>query len=144
MSANPDAAEAIDAVGHTALGVARARATESARPDALFDDPYAVGFDPGGFAADAGRRSRDPAAVRRMYNWIVARTVFLDDLVAGATVDQIVLLGAGLDTRALRLPLSAETVVYELDRRQLFDYKEPILAADGGGRPDRGLAESIV
>lgn len=129
VSANPDATAAIDAVGHTALGVARARAAESARPDALFDDPYAAEFDPGGFAGTADRRPRDPAAVLRMYNWIVARTVFLDELVTDAAVDQIVVLGAGLDTRALRLPLPATTVVYELDRNQLFDYKEPILAA---------------
>jgi len=144
MSANPDAAAAIDAVGHTALGVARARAAESARPDAVFDDPYAAAFDPGGFAATEGRRRRDPAAVLRMYNWIVARTVFLDALVATAGVDQIVVLGAGLDTRALRLPLPETTVVYELDRQQLFDYKEPVLAGSAVAPQSRATRRPVV
>lgn len=36
--------DAIDAVGRTAIAVARVRATESARPDALFDDPLAGAF----------------------------------------------------------------------------------------------------
>ncbi|WP_280457809.1 SAM-dependent methyltransferase [Nocardia carnea] len=50
---------------------------------------------------------------------------------AAADCPQIVLLGAGLDTRAFRLGLPPETAFFEVDLPELFDFKEPVLAAHG-------------
>jgi Leucine carboxyl methyltransferase len=58
------------------------------------------------------------------------RTWFLDQLVIRAAGDgfgQVVLLAAGLDTRAFRLPLPAQAVVYELDEQAVLTDKQAIL-----------------
>lgn len=60
------------------------------------------------------------------------RTRFFDELVLAADrvgIRQVVLLGAGMDTRAFRLPLHEETIVFELDRRSLLEEKQEILDA---------------
>jgi methyltransferase (TIGR00027 family) len=51
---------------------------------------------------------------------------------AAAGVRQIVLLAAGLDSRAYRLSWPAETVVFELDQPQILEFKRAVLA---GHRP---------
>jgi methyltransferase (TIGR00027 family) len=58
------------------------------------------------------------------------RTRFFDDLLTAATwAEQIVLLGAGMDTRAYRLNLHADTVVFELDDPAVFAAKSNVLGA---------------
>jgi methyltransferase (TIGR00027 family) len=47
---------------------------------------------------------------------------------------QVVLLGAGLDTRSFRLPWPAGTSVFELDREAVLDHKERVLSR-GGATP---------
>jgi methyltransferase (TIGR00027 family) len=44
-------------------------------------------------------------------------------------VRQIVILAAGMDTRSFWLNLPKETVVFELDRREVFDYKNKKLGS---------------
>ena len=125
-------------VGLTAIGVAAIRAAESARPDRLFDDPYAAGFAraagdwrPGPTAPtteDAPRRRRGLTA------WITVRTRFLDDVVLDASAGscrQVVILGAGLDSRAFRLTWPAGTRLWELDLADVIEFKERVIRAEG-------------
>src|SRR5262249_51102000 len=46
---------------------------------------------------------------------LVARTVAIDDAVREASSPQLVILGAGLDGRAWRMPELCETTVFEVD-----------------------------
>ena len=90
----------------TALWVAAYRARASARPDPLCRDPWA--------AALAGAEGAEllagmDATMAHMELWIAVRTALLDAEVDRWTAPpnsfgQVVLLGAGLDTRAARLP----------------------------------------
>jgi methyltransferase (TIGR00027 family) len=48
-------------------------------------------------------------------NMMVARTVVIDDAIREAASPQLVILGAGLDGRAWRMPELAQTVVWEVD-----------------------------
>ncbi|GAB41034.1 hypothetical protein GOSPT_118_01120 [Gordonia sputi NBRC 100414] len=70
----------LDDLGRTALGVAWARAVESSRDDALFDDPLAEAIariQPRGseFGGRDGADGGGSDKIRAMYDWIVARTV---------------------------------------------------------------------
>lgn len=63
---------------------------------------------------------------------VVARTVFLDELVIAACADgarQVVLLGAGFDTRAFRLPWPPGVRCFELDTQDVLDSKQQVLTA---------------
>jgi len=53
--------------------------------------------------------------LRRLAQMMVARTVAIDDAVREAKAPQLVILGAGLDGRAWRMPELGEAVVYEVD-----------------------------
>jgi methyltransferase (TIGR00027 family) len=130
-------------VGRTALGVARVRALESQREDRLFDDPYAQAFvdaAPGAFPEEQAVRER-PAAHRPLASLGAAfsahaaiRTRFYDDYLTAATAAgsrQVVLLAAGLDTRAFRLAWPAGTRVFELDLPGVLAFKEAVLDARG-------------
>jgi hypothetical protein len=85
----------------------------------------------------------------------VIRTRFIDDWVLGAArqgLRQVVLVAAGLDTRAYRLEWPVGTAVYELDLPPVFVFKDSVLAevgagarlgtAGGRGRPAGGLDHS--
>jgi len=122
----------------TAVGVARIRAMESRREQALFHDPLAAAFAvAGGLSLQPSTVQRDEAARRR---WggvavsIVIRTRFLDDLLteaAGAGCRQVVLLGAGMDSRAYRLDWPPGTRLFELDTAEPLGFKESVLRAEG-------------
>jgi len=112
----------LDAVATTSRITAAVRAAESARPDRLFDDPFAATL-----AGDVGRAL---AARMDAGDVIPVRTRFDDDVVrsaAGAGITQIVAVAAGMDTRAWRLELSGCTV-FELDRPALLALKADLLA----------------
>ncbi|CAM3552953.1 SAM-dependent methyltransferase [Tsukamurella ocularis] len=124
-------------VGFTALLVAAARAVETERADALAHDPFARVFleaaaDHRAIAlADAGDGAGNPMAATRHLG---VRTRFFDDFVRGAVaagVRQVVILAAGLDSRAYRLDLPAGTVVYELDQPEVLAFKEEALRSRG-------------
>jgi methyltransferase (TIGR00027 family) len=58
-------------------------------------------------------------------------------------VRQVVLLAAGLDTRAFRLSWPAGTSVFELDQPQVFAHKEAVLEASGATATcDRRVVEA--
>ncbi len=116
-------------VSDTARWVAVYRAVESARPDALFHDPYA--------AALAGERGREIVAtvppMMRSGWWLVARTKVIDDVILDAIAagcDRVLNLAAGLDTRPYRLDLPADFTWVEGDLPGLLAEKEQLLAGE--------------
>ncbi|GII52736.1 putative S-adenosyl-L-methionine-dependent methyltransferase [Planotetraspora thailandica] len=129
-------------VGITALITAYARAQESRRRDALFVDPLAESFvvSAVGTAAGTGdalprlgpaRDDGSSALWTSLCAYLAGRTPFYDRYLVQALADgrrQVVMLGAGLDTRAFRLPLAAGTIVYEVDTPAVLDFKARVLA----------------
>jgi len=129
--------EPLSGVGKTALAVARVRAEESRRPDRLFDDPYAEAFLAAVPGSGDGRRAtsaeRGSMATFLRFHTII-RTRFYDDYLLGACADglrHVVLLAAGLDTRAFRLPWPDGVRLFELDLPQVLDFKRRVLAEHG-------------
>jgi methyltransferase (TIGR00027 family) len=63
--------------------------------------------------------------------WTIApRTLFYDHVVAEAIGDgirQTVMLAAGIETRAFRLPLAADVIVFALDLPEVLEQKQGIL-----------------
>ncbi len=115
-------------LGATAYWAAGVRALESAREDRLFNDPWAAALaGPQGMAWAAGR---GPNAVS-----MVIRTRYFDDFLQRVVVDfgirQVVILAAGLDTRAFRLGWLEGVRLFELDQPAVLHYKEQILQAAG-------------
>ncbi|WP_329141701.1 SAM-dependent methyltransferase [Streptomyces sp. NBC_00670] len=118
----------------TAVGVARVRALETERVNALFRDPLARAFavagglwpsSPAPADDEAGRRRRTAVAFS-----IVIRTKFLDDLLRQASasgVRQVVLLGAGMDSRAFRMDWPEGTRLFEIDTAAPLDFKASVL-----------------
>jgi methyltransferase (TIGR00027 family) len=124
--------EALPEVSLTAIGVAAARAAETARADRLFSDPYAAGFVR---AADEVSASvRDPGHRREgLATWVSVRTRFLDDLLLDACASgtrQVVILGAGLDARGFRLSWPEGLRLYELDLPGVLEFKQAVIAAE--------------
>jgi methyltransferase (TIGR00027 family) len=124
----------VDAVGRTAIAVAAVRAAETERPDRLFDDPFAAAFVAADAAGTAGATrpveidSADPRQ-RTLLRGIVVRTRFFDEMLVHAARDcpQVVLLGAGLDTRAQRLTWPVGTTVFEVDVPEMLEWKQETL-----------------
>ena len=132
-------------VGATAVMVAAARAAETARDDALINDPYAkiLVADAGtgaweymlddDFIAKVAEADAELAPLfEHMGNYQAVRTHFFDDFFARAVeagIRQVVILAAGLDSRAFRLPWPAGTTVYEIDQPKVLEYKSATLAA---------------
>jgi len=123
-------------VADTAYSIAVVRAEEGQRPesDRLFEDPYASLFAAtGAHAAEATQRFLELPFFR---DGVRLRTRFLDDGVREALasgLSQLVLLGAGFDARALRLPEIAQrkVSVYEVDTEEQFQRKRGVLAQAG-------------
>jgi methyltransferase (TIGR00027 family) len=119
--------------------VAALRALYSeAPPDlALFDDGVAERLLPKGLGMLVRGATRVPFGTRAVHRLVGAltfglsygvplRTAAIDAAVAGAVergVDQLVLLGAGLDARAFRMPALAHVDVFELDHPDTQAYK---------------------
>src|SRR5512136_1063910 len=112
-------------LGTTARWTAAVRANESARADRLFDDPWA--------AALAGQEGGEWIEHRSADSLIpmVLRTRFFDDWLQRITLQnairQVVLMAAGLDTRAFRLNWPEQTQLYELDQPPVLKHKEEVL-----------------
>jgi methyltransferase (TIGR00027 family) len=84
----------------TALLIAAYRARASLKENAIFRDPWAAGLAGSEGAALAEALDRVYPA---MELWVAVRTAYLDAHVRRSEATQVVLLGAGLDTRAARL-----------------------------------------
>ncbi|WBB77311.1 SAM-dependent methyltransferase [Micromonospora sp. WMMD882] len=115
----------------TAHWIAVARAAETLRADPLFLDSLAVEFvartDPV-LLADL----RDNPTPR--FDVLAVRTKFFDDFLSTAVRDglrQVVIVAAGMDSRAYRLDLPAELRLFEIDLPDLQAGKEALLAELG-------------
>jgi methyltransferase (TIGR00027 family) len=136
-------------VSETALGAAEMRAEESLRVDRLFDDPYAAAFVAAAppLFPDLPSIDDDPALAALKDEFIAGiaiRTRFYDDFLSSACAGgcrQVVLLAAGLDTRAFRLDWPDGVRVFELDLPELFGFKERVLAQEGA---TPGCARTVV
>ncbi len=118
----------------TAVGVARVRALETERENALFRDPLAQAFAAAGGLWPVSPPLPDDEAARRrrlaVSFSIVIRTKFLDDLLqqaCAAGVRQVVLLGAGMDSRAFRMDWPEGTRLFEVDTAAPLDFKASVL-----------------
>jgi len=116
-------AELIGSVSDTALWVATYRADETARPDALFRDPFAARL-----AGDEGRRIAAGIKGGRYAGWsVIIRTCIIDDFIRALVaegVDTVLNLGAGLDARPQRLDLPAALHWIEVDYPHVIALKE--------------------
>ncbi|MEU5420052.1 SAM-dependent methyltransferase [Streptomyces sp. NPDC001407] len=127
MSKSTTGSDMPTGVSLTAVGIAIGRAVESDRTDALFEDPYAQPFvDAVGASAVAGMGA--------FSGYVAIRTRFFDDYLLSSAERgrrQVVLLAAGLDTRAFRLPWPPGTHLFELDLPELLAFKEEVLSREG-------------
>jgi methyltransferase (TIGR00027 family) len=129
-------------VGLTAFMVAAARAIETHRHDALAQDFYAEQFVRAAPACD-----KWPVHIEdvpngdanplwgRLGRYFGLRTRVFDDYLLAAAhtgVRQVVLLGAGFDSRAFRLGWPKGCVVFELDQEPILRFKQEVL---DGSRP---------
>jgi methyltransferase (TIGR00027 family) len=131
-------------VGATALGVAAARAVETAGPNPLIRDDFARTLVSS--AGPAWARLADPElawldddphgqrAHRLGIDYQAVRTHFFDEYFGNAVsagIRQVVILAAGLDSRAYRLKWPAGAAVYEIDQPKVLGYKTGILESHG-------------
>ncbi|QFZ20011.1 SAM-dependent methyltransferase [Saccharothrix syringae] len=123
-------------VGFTALAAAAGRAVETSRPDRLAVDPFAADFVaaahppvplPTRWPDEGAELTQQEVLLLLGANYVGLRTRFFDDRLVGAR--QVVLLGAGLDTRAFRLAWPDGAVVFELDQPAVLEFKASVLTA---------------
>ncbi len=142
MRTHDDNWDITTSVGSTALFVATARALEAQKPDPLAVDPFAGIFcrAVGGSAAEVldghvpDHQLKTPDFGEHFVNYQGARTRYFDHYLlraAEAGVRQVVILAAGLDSRAYRLDWPGETTIFELDRPQVLDFKREVLGEQG-------------
>lgn len=130
-------------VGATATMVAASRALASRDPDPLLDDRFAeplvraVGHPFFTRLLDGEIPLDENEAyftVQQRREQITVRTRFFDDFFTAATaagIGQAVILAAGLDARAYRLPWPTGTVIFEVDQPEVVNFKSVTLAQIG-------------
>ncbi|HEU4363541.1 MAG TPA: class I SAM-dependent methyltransferase [Mycobacterium sp.] len=142
-----DSWEITESVGATALGVAAARAAETEHENPLISDPFArVFLDAAGdgvwnwysaphLPAEVLEAAPEwPLRMQAMRSYMASRTAFFDTFfldATGAGIRQAVILAAGLDARAWRLPWPDGTTVYELDQPRVLEFKSATLREHG-------------
>jgi len=142
-----DSWDITESVGATALGVAYARASEGAAACPLFRDPYAQLFVDAAIAK--GWRPPSGAMAERIKYvspYAASRTKWFDDFftTAGANgIEQAVILAAGLDARAWRLPWISGSTVFEIDQPQVLHFKAETLRANGARPATRYVAVPV-
>eukprot|EP00961_Rhodomonas_salina_P212044 2863053-Rhodomonas_salina.1 len=134
LSSNTDD-EILDAVAFTSRFVAAERAMESARPDALFHDPYAERLG-GQTGKNFSKKFADHTEWNPIFNWreyhvtwMAVRTKYIDDKMNAFAAKwkqqqksfQIVSLGAGLDARAFRMDCLRDSCrgFFEIDVKEV-------------------------
>jgi methyltransferase (TIGR00027 family) len=131
-------------VGATALGVAAGRAVETAGTNPLIRDEFAgILVSSAGPAwarladAELAWLDGDPQGkrVHRLgTDYQAVRTHFFDEYfhnAVSAGIRQVVILAAGLDSRAYRLAWPSDTSVYEIAQPKVLEYKTGILESHG-------------
>ncbi|MCV9927300.1 SAM-dependent methyltransferase [Flavobacterium sp. LS1R49] len=128
----------IDKTSRTAqyMALFRALETKHISNDKLFSDPYAIHFLEAKLRF-VTRMSRFPILRKYISKIIqkkipgafssgIARTKYIDDLLQSAIINgvkQVVILGAGFDTRALRLDFLQSLPVIEIDHPNTSNFK---------------------
>jgi methyltransferase (TIGR00027 family) len=116
-------------VTDTAFWVAAYRALESERPDALFQDPFALRL-----TGDQGLQISKRMLGSKYVSWsVVLRTWIIDrfiDQLLAEGVDTILNLGAGLDSRPYRMNLPPSLRWIEVDFPRIIKLKEERLKND--------------
>ena len=135
-----------DTPSRTALWVAATRGLGMLLPPEvrIAEDPYGALFTSPTLARLLERPGARPLAqIPGLKAWIVymqVRTRIIDDCVrafVAAGGDQVVVLGAGYDTRALRMPELAGATVFEIDHPATQDHKRMVLGRAGVESPAR-------
>jgi methyltransferase (TIGR00027 family) len=109
------------------------RAAETMRREPLYRDPLAgdLAGDEGWAALEAVRQSSWPGYSSGPDPYLTILTRFFDEAlieaVRTATITQVVIVGAGMDTRAFRLTWPSGVHLFEVDTADVFAYKEAIL-----------------
>lgn len=119
----------IDEVGQTAFITAQWRLEESRRTGRLFDDSLAACFVDDTTEQLAARLAEVLPEAPRL---IVLRTRYLDECLTERIghVRQVVVLGAGFDTRRLRCE-TGDVAWFEVDRAAVLDFKRARLRRHG-------------
>src|SRR5512132_2463005 len=109
-------------VSGTAFVVAEYRAEENREPTPIYEDPV-VGL----FLSDASRQAAERVSSRfpAVKDMVKTRTRYFDDRLDAEIangIGQVVILGAGLDTRAVRKP-SADVRYFEIDDPATMELK---------------------
>ena len=154
-----DSWDITESVGSTALGVAAARAAETERENPLIQDPFARAFleaacdGTWSLMANPTKAAEltdlDPdllARMRVMIDFMAVRTAFFDEYFlngVGSGVRQVVILAAGLDARAWRLPWPDGTAVYELDQAKVLEFKSTTLRNRGAHPTSRLMSVAV-
>ena len=122
--------------------VAAARAVATRQQHAIIDDPWAaplveaVGIEPLSRMVKLGAPPADSQLgsdmkLQPMIDSFAVRTRFFDQFFAAATgsgIRQVVILAAGLDSRAYRLPWPSGTVIYEVDLPNVLHFKAQVFS----------------
>jgi methyltransferase (TIGR00027 family) len=113
----------IENVSDTARWVAVYRAMETARPDALFRDPFA-----GRLAGERGEQIvREMKRARAAAASMIVRTAVMDEMIldriANGGVDTVINLAAGLDVRPWRLSVPGALQWFDVDLPAMTEYK---------------------
>jgi methyltransferase (TIGR00027 family) len=120
----------IENVSDTARWVAVYRAMETARPDAIFRDPFAERL-----AGERGRQIVGEMKQGQQMAWaMIVRTAVLDELILdrirNGGVDTVINLAAGLDTRAWRLDLPPALRWFDVDLPAISEYKRSLMRGE--------------
>ena len=135
-----------DTPSRTAQWVAAARGLGMLLPEdvRIAEDPYGVAFSSARIARLLDdKQPRALARVPGLKTWVVymqVRTRLLDDAIRGFVADggaQVVVLGAGFDTRALRMPELGDATVFEVDHPATQAHKRATLERIGAPSPAR-------
>jgi methyltransferase (TIGR00027 family) len=145
MRADDDSWDITTSVGTTAVLVATARAAETNCPDPLIRDPYAkllvanasnsiwaAMLDESMVAKVAAAAPAIGTIIDHIRSYQAVRTHFFDAYLNEAVecgIRQVVIVAAGLDSRAYRLDWPAGTTVYEIDQPEVLAYKSATLAS---------------
>jgi methyltransferase (TIGR00027 family) len=114
-------------ISDTARWVATYRAMETARPDAIFRDPFAERL-----AGERGYRILEEMPHGRTFAWpMIVRTAIFDEIILDTIrtrgADLVVNLAAGLDARPWRLPLPPSLRWVDVDLPDILSYKTDML-----------------
>ncbi|ADG97092.1 methyltransferase [Segniliparus rotundus DSM 44985] len=133
-----DSWDIVSSVGFTALGVAAARALQNRRAQPLAVDPFAEAFvtaaghpETQALLENAPEEAQWDEQTALWTDFFGARTRYFDEYFAGAGTPQVVILAAGLDSRAYRLPWQTGSVLFEVDQPEVLRFKADVIGKLG-------------